>query len=143
MDYSILALELIKKMYLLHRATPQKSVDEALQGEAYVINFIAERGRDVLPGEIGSAMNVSSARIAQTLNNIESKGLIVRQNDTNDRRRILVRLTPEGKDTAEKHRQSLLSLITEMLELLGEHDAKEYVRITGKLADIVSKNDNS
>jgi len=142
MDYSKLALELIKKMYLLHRATPQKSIDEAMQGEAYVLHFIAERGSNVMPGEIGGAMNVSSARVAQTLNNIESKGLIVRQTDVNDRRRVLVSLTPEGRSAAEKHQQNLLSLVTEMLKLLGERDAREYVRITGKLADAISKNDN-
>ena len=139
MDYSGLAIELLNKMRLLHKAKSQRCIDEALQGEAFVLHYIMLNDNDVLPSEISDEMNVSSARIAQTLNNIEKKGWITRQIDPNDRRKILVRLTPEGKTKAEKHHQAVISLAEKMLGLLGEHDAKEYVRITGRLADMVSK----
>ena len=140
MDYSTLATDMIKKLYMLHSATPQRSMDEALQGEAHVLYYMAGRGGAVLPGEISSYMNVSTARIAQALRNIESKGWITRQIDKNDRRRILVRLTQEGKKAAEAYRQNILELASKMLSLLDEHDSKEYVRIIGKLADAISMN---
>lgn len=140
MDYTTLAAELLDKMQMLRKASPQKYIDEALRGETFVLFFIAMHGDTVLPGEIGNEMNVSSARVAQTLNSIEKKGWITRQIDEGDRRRILVRLTPEGKKAAEKHHQAVITLALKMLSLLGEDDAKEYVRITGKLAEIISVN---
>lgn len=143
MDYSKLAVELLSKMQSLRKAKPQRNIDEALQGEAFVLNYIASHGDEVIPGEIGQEMNVSSARIAQTLNSIEKKGWITRQIDTSDRRKIIVKLTPEGKNEAEKLNQRVMDIATKMLAQLGEHDAKEYVRITGKLADTCSKHNCS
>ena len=139
MDYSILAGELLNKMRSLHRASLQKSIDEALQGETYVLHYLNNSDGEVLPGEISNEMNVSSARIAQTLNSMERKGWITRRIDTGDRRKILVGLTPEGITEAEAHLKKAVDQVTKMLTLLGERDAKDYVRITGKLAEIISQ----
>ena len=138
MDYSKLAEELLHVMKLFYSAKSQKMINDAMKGEEFVLQYISLSGGEALPGEIGVEMNVSSARIAQALNSIESKGLIVRQIDKKDRRRILITLTEEGKRTAEEHRKQIIELAEKMLQLLGEHDAKEYVRITGKLAEIAS-----
>ena len=138
MDYTMLAYEFMSKMRQLHRAKTQKSIDEALQGEAFVLHYLAFQTNEAMPGEISSQMNVSSARVAQTLNSIEKKGWITRRIDINDRRRILVNLTPEGKSEADKHVSFVLGLVSDMLKLLGEQDARDYVRITGKLTDIIS-----
>lgn len=137
MDYSELAADLLNGIKSLHKVKSQKNINEAMQGETFVLNYIASRGIEVLPGEIGHEMDVSSARIATALNSLEQKGLITRRIDTNDRRRILVGITPKGKEYAEDHRQTVLRVAAQMLELLGKHDAKEYVRIMRKLAEIL------
>jgi len=136
MDYDELAVELLKKMQMLHMAKPQKDIAGSLQGETFILNFIAHHDGDVLPGKIGHEMDVSSARIATALNSLEKKGLITRQIDTNDRRKILVRITEEGKKISEKQLKKVVAVATKMLHQLGEHDAKEYVRITGRLVEI-------
>ncbi|MCL2085183.1 MAG: MarR family winged helix-turn-helix transcriptional regulator, partial [Oscillospiraceae bacterium] len=87
----------------------------------------------------GDEMRVSSARVAAALNSLEQKGLITRQINKDDRRKILVGVTEHGKKMAEKHRQDVIGVAAKLLNLLGEHDAKEYVRITGKLAEIAPK----
>lgn len=143
MDYTELAAELLKKMQMLRKAKPQKNINEALQGESFALLYIALHGGDVLPGEISNEMEVSSARVATALNNLENKGLITRRIDKSDRRKILVSLTQEGKEIALKHHQEVLENAAKMLHLLGEHDAKEYVRITGRLAEIVPEHKKS
>ena len=137
MDYSELAFELLEKMQTLRKAKPQKNINDALHGEAFVLNFIAVHGDEALPGEISQEMDVSSARIAQALNSIERKGWITREIDRNDRRKIIVRLTAEGKTEADKHQRFIVGLTAKMLSLLGEEDAKEYIRITSKLAELL------
>jgi hypothetical protein len=37
----------------------------------------------------------------------------------------------------EQHQEKVIRNTIKVLELLGEHDAKEYVRITGRLAEIM------
>jgi len=137
LDYFELAIELLNGMQSLHKVKSQRNINEAMQGETFVLKYIAHHNGDVLPGEIGQKMDVSSARIAAALNSLEKKGLITRQINTSDRRQILVGITKEGKDLAEKHQKTVLEAIAKMLELLGEHDAKEYVRIMKKLAEII------
>ena len=139
MDYKELASEFMQnmqKMHKLRQASPQKQIDESMQGEHFVLQFISSHKGYVLPSEISNEMGISSARIAATLNGLERKGLITRQIDISDRRRILVDLTPEGKTLVEQHHKEAMEMITKMLSKLGEHDALEYVRIIGRLAEV-------
>ena len=141
MDYQVLASTLLEKMQSLRNANHQKSIDEALHGEIFVLHLISLQDAAIQPSDISSVINVSSARVAQILNSIERKGWITREIDTHDRRKILVRLTSEGMAAAADHRKRLLDLAEKMLRMLGDPDAAEYVRITSKLADIISEND--
>jgi DNA-binding MarR family transcriptional regulator len=109
-----------------------------MQGESFVLHYILHHEDSVLPSEICKIMGISSARIAAALNGLESKGVITRRIDTSDRRRILVDLTPKGKAMAEEQRQEMLENTSKMLSFLGEDDAKEYVRLTGKLAEYIT-----
>ena len=140
MDYIKLAAELFSDMGNVRKVKSQKSINESLHGESFVLHYIAKRGGDVQPGEIGGEMNVSTARIATALNSLEKKGLITRQIDTTNRRHILVSITQEGMKTAEENQKNALENVAKMLELLGEHDAKEYVRIMRKLAELYHNN---
>ena len=137
MDYSELAADLLNVMQLHRKAKPQRNIDESMHGEIFVLKYIADHNGGVLPGEIGQEMNVSSARIAAALNSLEKKGLITRRIDTSDRRKILVGITQAGKEQAQEHYQTVLGVTAKMLELLGEHDAKEYVRIMKKMAEML------
>lgn len=139
MDYNELAAELMQKMYTLRQAQPQKQLDESMQGEHFVLHLISFHQRSILPSEISNRMGISSARIAAALNSLERKGLITRQIDTSDRRRILVDLTAEGKALADEQHKKAMEMLTNTLRQLGELDAREYVRITGKLAELASK----
>ena len=143
MDYEVLAEKFLQSMFFVQKSGPQKKIAGSMRGETFVLNYIYLHGGNVVPGEISDTMGISSARIAATLNSLEKKGFITRQIDTNDRRRVLVELTQAGKDTAEQHRQSAVEDTAKMLNLLGEHDAKEYVRITGRLAELILNNGNA
>jgi len=137
MDFRELAVELLSKMQSLHKVKQKKGINEIMQGEAFVLNYVSLHNSDVLPGEISAVMDVSSARIATALNSLEKKGLIIRQIDRNNRRRILVSITPEGQERAKEQQRIMVERTTALLTLLGENDAMEYVRIMGRLIDII------
>ncbi len=134
MDYRKLAVEFFKDLHSLKKARPQKHISESLRGEAFAMQYIAHHDGPVLPGEISNEMDISSARIAAALNSLEKKGLVTRRIDPEDRRRILVELTELGQEQAHKHTEEILDNITQMLSVLNEEDAREYVRITSILA---------
>ena len=135
MDYTALAQEFMRNMSQLHRHNAQKKLNDSMHGESFVLGYISRHNGNVIPSEISNEMGISSARIAATLNSLESKGMITRMIDVSDRRRILVELTPVGKEQVDQHFQEIMEFTTNMLCYLGEHDAKEYVRIMGRLAE--------
>jgi len=140
MDHDELIRELIKNMQTLRVASRKGDVQENIQGESLVLLFIKERSGKVIPSDISAAIGVSSARVAAALNGLEEKGYITRTIDNEDRRRIIVEVTPKGAEYADEQLRRVKERLKEILEMLGEEDSKELVRITGKLAEIISKN---
>ncbi len=136
MDYSKLAEEFLQQMHLFRRFKPQQKINASLRGEEFVLHQIAISGEHIIPSEISGAMGISGARTAATLNGLEKKGYITRRIDPSDRRRILISLTPKGREQEETYRRGLTETLEKMLRQLGEHDAKEYVRITRKMAEL-------
>ena len=136
MDYIKLAEELMWHNSHMRRDRPQRMLDDAVRGEGYVLGFINAREGDILPSEISKDMRISSARIAATLNSLENKSLITRQIDPSDRRKIIVRITDEGRTMALGQHQNVINATAEMLKKLGDEDAKEYVRLIGRVAQL-------
>lgn len=136
MVYAELAEDLVRYLAVLHKHRSQKEINRSMQGGYFILEYIAQRGDFVTPGDISNAMGVSTARIAVALNSLESEGLITRQIDSSDRRRIAIQITPAGKATAEERRRATRDTIEKVLCRLGEADAKEYVRITKRLTEM-------
>lgn len=139
MDYLDLAKQFLNCLFQFKKHGHRKEISENMQGETLAILYLLERKNIALPSEMSSEMNISSARVAAMLNSLENKELVTRQIDTTDRRKILVSLTEKGKKLAEEHGKKVEGHTAKMLELLGEHDATELVRITAKLVTLSSK----
>lgn len=137
MDSTELTNEIMNAMQTLMRGRTQKNMDVFLKGEEYVLQYLAFNNNYSLPGEISQAVGVSTARIAATLNSLEGKGLILRQIDISDRRRILVEITEEGKALAQQKKQEMFKRTEQTLTALGETDSKHLLRIMNKLNDIM------
>ena len=138
MSYKNLAEQFFQTNYRMKKVNHQQIIDESLRGEIFTLLFLRDRKNNVLPGEISEIMQISSARVASILNNLENKGFIERQIDKADRRRILVSLTSLGEESANAHYQEVINQICKMFEILGEKDAKEFIRIMNKILDIAS-----
>jgi DNA-binding MarR family transcriptional regulator len=139
-DYTELAKELLEKMHTLSKLRfPPKTINELIHGEIFVLKYIAYQTNGVIPSEISHEMNVTSARIATALNSLENKGLIIREIDKKDRRKIIVKITQKGEELTEKHWQSAVEEVAKMLNLLGEHDTREFIRILGRFAELTNQ----
>ncbi len=138
MDSHALARELLALMFSLNKSRPQRRINEGMRGENFVMHYIIFHDGPVQPSEISNFMNISTARAAAALNNLERKGLITRRIDLNDRRRILVELTEQGRDFAKGQQEHMLSHAMQLLERLGEPDATEAVRILGRVTEIMA-----
>lgn len=107
------------------------------QGEKGILKtlFLYEKleKRNLTPGEIGNIQNLTSGRVATTLKSLEKKFYIERTTDNKDHRKIIVRLTEKGQKVAEKIIEKIKNDVQKLIDKLGEHDAKEYLRILTRL----------
>lgn len=135
MDYEELAIELFHAMIQLHQCNPHRKINESIRGEKFAMQYIVNQNKPVLPSELSREMQVSSARIAATLNSLEKKGWITRTIDPQDRRRVLISLTESGKERAKALDKEHMAVVVSMLQRIGEQDAQELVRIIRKMTE--------
>ena len=95
--------------------------------------FLTENGGNLSPGELCTLMGIGSGRTADALKTLEQKRLIERRSDEYDKRKVIVFITDDGKSLIEKRRNEAREKIAETLLLLGDDDAKEFMRILSKI----------
>jgi DNA-binding MarR family transcriptional regulator len=92
----------------------------------------------VTAGELSRRLKVTTPCIAAALNCLEEKDWISRKKDPSDKRKVLVYITDAGKDGIIKRHHAAVKHMAAKLSQMGEADAKEYVRLSLKMAEIES-----
>jgi len=130
--------ELIRLM-VQNRHSAFSRLEKSNQGESIVIKFLDRYGEPTSPKHLAESLNLSSARIAVVLGNLEKKGQIAREMDPNDRRRINVTLTNSGKKVAKSEKKEMRDKIIEIFKQMGEEDTKQFIELTAKFVDYSQK----
>ena len=81
---------------------------------------IEGEGEPMLTGEVAVRMHVTSGTVTSLLDNLERKGYVVRSDDPDDRRRVLVDITPAAQavlDEALPAVQQIARLVTERVSV--------------------------
>jgi DNA-binding MarR family transcriptional regulator len=143
MDYSLLADTLLKKTTVLFRSHSHKKIGEFAEGEMFILKHLSFVEEKALPSDLSAAMNTSTSRIAAILNSLERKGLVSREIDETDRRRILVAITPAGKQFIQEKHQKIHDNMEYLLQRLGEHDANEVLRLLDRFIEIYEETNPS
>lgn len=138
-NYLKLALELAeikRQMVKLHNLN---RITEPDNGEIFVLSYLTNRAKPVCPKDISNAMNISSARIARLLNQLEQKSFIKRAADPENGRQTLIHLLPEGNEQHQKNIENFNQRTMKFLKALGAKDAMEYIRLQKKILEIYTK----
>ena len=88
---------------------------------------------------IGRELSVPPAMMTRIVSKLEKKELVERVRDKTDMRIWHVRLTPKGRNLAEKAQQMQLKHMMQMLDGLSPADRMKIMKSMGRIADILSK----
>jgi DNA-binding MarR family transcriptional regulator len=109
-------------------------------GELFVLNGIAEHSiypvKKVNVSDIHCNLHFTKPAVSQILNALEKKGYVSREIDKDDRRRIAVTLTPDGKEILSKTKEYTDQRIEKIISRFGEENTKELIRLFNLLSDI-------
>lgn len=82
---------------------------------------------------IGEKLLKSGGNITMVIDNLEKQGYVIRKKDPDDRRAVLIHLTPEGKRFIEAFFPKHLQKIKEEFSVLSEEEKKTLADICKKL----------
>jgi DNA-binding MarR family transcriptional regulator len=139
MDYEKIGRELTAKFFSVAHSGAARDFNRFSKGEMYLLHSLCEHPKPIIPGCLSAKMNISTARTAVILNSLEEKGLIERNIDKGDRRKILVTITDAGRETIRKKQAEMFRTFAETLREMGESDAKEFVRLVSEFFDIMRR----
>lgn len=136
MDYGTLAKELLNIMSESSRMKYRRDAADFAHGEMSILAYLCFHEDGVCAGRLCGELKMTTPRISAALSGLLKKNFISKETDLNDRRRIHIFITDKGRELVIKKHEELQENITRMLSLLGEHDAREYVRLSGKISEL-------
>ena len=128
-----LVQRLIKSLYEIGHGGSSKKLNNSVRGENMALALISKNKGSIYPKDIEQKMGISSARVSKIIKGLEEKNLVIRKPDKEDKRKTLVILTDRGKKFENLRKEKINFILTSMLELLGEEDGPDFVRIIEKI----------
>jgi len=85
------------------------------------------------PGELLQVSLLTSGAITNRIDRVEQQALVVRLRDPNDRRGVIVQLTPEGLELADRAIALHFAQLEALLAPLSKNENEIAARVLGKL----------
>ena len=125
--------EQLTQMHFTHLKELSRMGERVIaQGEDGVLLCLYSMRRPMLSGDLVEHMGLTTGRVANILKRLEQKGLILRTQDDEDRRKAHVSLTERGEALAQQKYADILQAYRQLLAHLGEHDSKDLIRILSR-----------
>ena len=77
---------------------------------------ILERSGPMTAGHLAEAAHLSTGAVTAVLDRMESRGIVTRTRDTEDRRRVLVEITPQAREQAAVYFQGVAEFASKLYE---------------------------
>jgi DNA-binding MarR family transcriptional regulator len=99
----------------------------------------------VTPSELASTLHVDPGTVSAGLRRLEQKGLVERERDSADMRRVRLRLTSTGRMTARPAQGTVEAAVDRLLTSVSERDLNTTLRVLEHLTEFLTEqlNDDS
>jgi len=89
-------------------------------------------------GEVGARMHITSGTVTSVLDTLERKGLVTRLDDPEDRRRVLVDVTPEAQAVLDSLIPEIQQVAGHVVEHVGEQRVSELLETLDLVKDALA-----
>lgn len=114
---------------------------EFWQGELRILLYLDSSSESTItPSLLSDELNVARGTITASLNSLEKKGFIVRSISKEDKRRIIVTLTDEGKKLVQIRSKITVDYFSTLVGRLGEDNTEELIRLINLSINLMNNN---
>jgi DNA-binding MarR family transcriptional regulator len=127
---------LLKRLGFAAKDRSMKAYEQTgLHPYHYAIMLVLEEGSSDTQGSIADALGYDRGQLVGLLDELEEQKLVERRRDPADRRRHLVRLTPEGTRALGRLRALTREVEDQFLDSLSEEERADLHRLLLRLAE--------
>lgn len=125
-------------MHLEHMRVLEYVVEQGCtRGENGLLMYLYHIGEPMFAGELTEKLGLTTGRTANILRVLEREGLVTRETDSQDKRRVLVKLTPEGEKKAEKLIRRAIEFQERVMSFLEPEEADQFLKSLMRLLERV------
>ncbi|MDR0199297.1 MAG: MarR family winged helix-turn-helix transcriptional regulator [Streptococcaceae bacterium] len=140
MDFSKAASDLMQIVKQATKSEEVQHLNKVGRGEIPILVYLKHHETDdVTPSDLAEDGQISSARVATLLAGLEDHGLVKREIDKHDRRKIIVKLTGKGRTKLNQQREIMEGRVQKTLEAMGERDTQDFLRTFQKFLDTLKE----
>lgn len=101
-------------------------------GQQFVLECLWDED-GLTPSEIAARIGIEAATLTRALRRMETAGLVRREPDEQDKRRIRTWLTEQGRDLHEPVSETMAQLQQDAISLLTEREAERLAELLGRV----------
>jgi DNA-binding MarR family transcriptional regulator len=142
---SVLAKELVRTIFRFKNigmtfptGIDSDNADVSL-AEIALMKGIADNTLESDGAKIQEALCIKKAAVSQMLNVLEKKGYINREINKENRRKIILTLTPKGETCVKETENAIDTLLSEIISRFGEKNTRQFMTLFNRFADIVTE----
>lgn len=135
----------ISVMERLHERPPDDTLrrfNDDNAGIRCMLRYLSEAGKPVSAGEISRFMSVSTARVSVLLKKMQEKNFIVRENSSEDARRLMISLSDTGRAECLKRMEEMIEIFGRIIDEIGVDRMEEFISISQQIKKVVKKEMN-
>lgn len=105
-------------------------------GEGPVLQYLVDNKEPMNPSVLADTLGYTRPRMTRILDSLVAKGHVERSNDPEDRRKVIVVATEEGKRHVESSSGNGVAAVANQLSSLGEQNVIELLNVLEKAYSI-------
>lgn len=95
-------------------------------------------GEPLSPTEIARRLIISTASVTSLLDTLERRKLVERRPDPNDRRGLLIAITPAGQRLVQQYVPQVVALQTAVMQDIDEHDRQQVIAVLRRIRQAIA-----
>lgn len=106
--------------------------------QLHVIVKIKNRGQ-VTMTELAELMNVSPPSACAMVDRLVDRGVLIREHSTEDRRKVVVKISPEAMKNSEEIENTLLTFFIGLVGKIGSETAQKWCDVLAKIKSVIEE----